>query len=203
MEKRICSRNILFLRSPFSSNLLKTRRNPLVDHCRRSPLTVVARRLLMLLLASPCICCPINRLYCHRLQHQHQQGHPKAASLKTVPLLFPELCAKFFDGNSASVNLIYATSKTPSGQGSSSFHVAPLKLMDAPSINIDEDNYFSNHTSEHFTQPPPSANSPFAASPSGNPNKRAKPSTLDLELLVPHLIHLYVPCQKLLLLLMI
>ncbi|XP_023766546.1 uncharacterized protein LOC111915080 [Lactuca sativa] len=44
--------------------------------------------------------------------------------------------------------------------------------MDAPSINIDEDDFFSNHTSEHFTQPPPSA-----ASPSGNPNKRAKPST--------------------------
>ncbi|KAL7614183.1 hypothetical protein Lser_V15G06120 [Lactuca serriola] len=44
--------------------------------------------------------------------------------------------------------------------------------MDAPSINIDEDDFFSSHTSEHFTQPPPSADSPF-----GNPNKRAKPST--------------------------
>ncbi|CAI9280144.1 unnamed protein product [Lactuca saligna] len=62
------------------------------------------------------------------------------------------------------------------------FHVAPLKLTDAPSINIDDYDYSSNHTSEHFTQPPPSAASPstdshFAASPSGNPNKRAKPST--------------------------
>ncbi|KAI3680297.1 hypothetical protein L2E82_50523 [Cichorium intybus] len=26
-----------------------------------------------------------------------QQGHPKAASLKTVPLPFPELCAALFD----------------------------------------------------------------------------------------------------------
>ncbi|CAI9262543.1 unnamed protein product [Lactuca saligna] len=101
-----------------------------------------------------------------------KKGHPKAASLKTVPLLFPELCAELFDGNSASGNLSYATSQTPSGHGSSSFHVAPLHLMDAPSINIDEDDFFSNHTSEQFTQP-----SPSAASPSGNPNKRAKPST--------------------------
>ncbi|CAI9293373.1 unnamed protein product [Lactuca saligna] len=111
-----------------------------------------------------------------------EKGHPKAASLKTVPLLFPELCAEIFDGNSASGNLSYDTSQTPSGHGSSSFHVAPLKLMDAPSINIDEDDYFSNHTSEHFTQPPPSAaspsaDSPSAASPSSYPNKRAKPST--------------------------
>ncbi|XP_023732554.1 uncharacterized protein LOC111880365 [Lactuca sativa] len=84
-------------------------------------------------------------------------------------------------------NISYATSQTPSGHGSSSFHVAPLHLMDAPSINIDEDDFFSHHTSEHFTQPPPSAASPSAASPSadspsaaslsGNPNKRAKHST--------------------------
>ncbi|KAL7590160.1 hypothetical protein Lser_V15G38335 [Lactuca serriola] len=79
-------------------------------------------------------------------------------------------------------NISYATSQTPSGHGSSSFHVAPLHLMDAPSINIDEDDFFSNHTSEHFTQPPPSAASPSADSPSaaslsGNPNKRAKHST--------------------------
>ncbi|CAI9287884.1 unnamed protein product [Lactuca saligna] len=73
--------------------------------------------------------------------------------------------------NSVSGNLNYATSQTPSGHGSYSFHVAPLKLIDALSINIDEDDYLSNHTSEHFTQPPPSADSP-----SGNPNKRAKPS---------------------------
>ncbi|CAI9275199.1 unnamed protein product [Lactuca saligna] len=109
-----------------------------------------------------------------------QTGHPKAASLKTVPLLFPELCAELFDGSSASGNLSYATSQTPSG--SSSFHGAPLQLLDAPSINIDEDDFFSNHTSEHFTQTPPSAaspsaDSPYVASPSGNPNKRAKPST--------------------------
>ncbi|CAI9301988.1 unnamed protein product [Lactuca saligna] len=111
-----------------------------------------------------------------------EKGHPKAASLKTVPLFFPELCAELFDGNSASGNLSYATSQTPSGHGSSSFHVAPLHLMDAPSINIDEDDFFSNHISEHFTQPPPStaspsADSPFVASHFVNPNKRAKPST--------------------------
>ncbi|CAI9265271.1 unnamed protein product [Lactuca saligna] len=50
--------------------------------------------------------------------------------------------------------------------------------MDAPSINIDKDDYFSNHTSAHFTQQPPFVASPSAVSPSGNPNKRAKPSTL-------------------------
>ncbi|CAI9261977.1 unnamed protein product [Lactuca saligna] len=68
-----------------------------------------------------------------------KKGHPKATSLKNVPLLFPELCAELFDGSSAFGNLSYATSQTPSN--------------------------------------PPSADSPYAASPSGNPNKRAKPST--------------------------
>ncbi|CAI9284160.1 unnamed protein product [Lactuca saligna] len=72
-----------------------------------------------------------------------KKGHPKAASLKTVPLVFPELYAELFDGNSAS----------------------------------DEDDFFSSHTSEHFTQPPPSGASPSADSPSGYPNKRVKPST--------------------------
>ncbi|CAI9293088.1 unnamed protein product [Lactuca saligna] len=79
------------------------------------------------------------------------KGNPKATSLKTVSLLLPELCAELFDGNSAYGNLSYATSQIPSGDGSSSFHVAPLNLMDAPSINIDVDDYFSNHTGEHFT----------------------------------------------------
>ncbi|CAI9289695.1 unnamed protein product [Lactuca saligna] len=104
-------------------------------------------------------------------------GHSKVASLKTVPLVFPELCAELFDGNSAFGNLKYATSQTPSGHGSFSCHVAPLQLMDTPSININEDDYFSNHTSEPFTQPSPSSPSPSATSPSGNPNKRPKPST--------------------------
>ncbi|CAI9304280.1 unnamed protein product [Lactuca saligna] len=80
-----------------------------------------------------------------------EKGHQKAASLKTVSLLFPELCAELFDGNSASGNLSYATSQTPPGQGSSSFHVTSLKLMDAISVNIYEDDYFSNHINEHFT----------------------------------------------------
>ncbi|KAL7593199.1 hypothetical protein Lser_V15G32746 [Lactuca serriola] len=79
------------------------------------------------------------------------KGHPKAASLKTVSLLFPELCVELFNGNNASGNLSYATSQTPSGHGSSSFHAAPLNIMDAPSINIEVDDYFSTHTSEHFT----------------------------------------------------
>ncbi|CAI9267296.1 unnamed protein product [Lactuca saligna] len=103
---------------------------------------------------------------CRRRElRKRERGHPKATSLKIFSLLFRELCAKLFDGNSASDNLSYATSQTPSRHGSSSFHVAPLQLMDTPSVNIDEDDFFSNHT----TQPPPSA-----ASPSGNPNKRAK-----------------------------
>ncbi|CAI9287885.1 unnamed protein product [Lactuca saligna] len=42
----------------------------------------------------------------------------------------------------------------------------PCQLMDALSINIDEDDYFSNHTREHFTQPPPSAALPSATSSS-------------------------------------
>ncbi|XP_023762161.1 L10-interacting MYB domain-containing protein-like [Lactuca sativa] len=39
-----------------------------------------------------------------------EKGHLKAASLKTVSLLFLELCEELFDGNSASSNLSYATS---------------------------------------------------------------------------------------------
>ncbi|CAI9263529.1 unnamed protein product [Lactuca saligna] len=35
-----------------------------------------------------------------------------------------------------------------------------------------EDDCYSHHNSKSITQPPP-----FAASPSGNPNRRAKPST--------------------------
>ncbi|CAI9298148.1 unnamed protein product [Lactuca saligna] len=188
--------------SLLASNLLKTGRNrcqsPLAAAARRSLLTAAAHRLLLLVVAdftAPSSIClrlqhhitqrweinihgPMSKqnAYCSLVLKKYkpwvEKGHPKAASLKTVPLLFPELCAELFDGNSASGNLSYATSQTPSGHGSSSFHVAPLHLMDAPSINIDEDDFFSNHTSEHFTQP-----SPSAASPSGNPNKRAKPST--------------------------
>ncbi|CAI9303805.1 unnamed protein product [Lactuca saligna] len=127
-----------------------------------------------------------------------QTGHPKAASLKTVPLVFPELCAELFDGNSASGNRSYATSQTPSGHGLSSFHVAPLQLMDAPSINIDEDDFFSSHT-----QPPSSAASPSVDSPFVTPTKGLNPQLQDLELLVPHLIHLLVPRLKFLLMMMI
>ncbi|CAI9277247.1 unnamed protein product [Lactuca saligna] len=112
-----------------------------------------------------------------------EKGHPKVASLKTVPLLFPELCAELFDGNNVSGNLSYATSQTPSGQGSSYFHVILLKLMDAPSINIDEDDYFCNHTTEHFTQPPPSAAAPFVDSPSdASPSASITANDLALEM---------------------
>ncbi|XP_022007256.1 L10-interacting MYB domain-containing protein isoform X1 [Helianthus annuus] len=54
---------------------------------------------------------------------EFKKGHPKAASLKTVPLPFPELCAELFDGNTATGNCKWTSTQTTSGVGSSCHHV--------------------------------------------------------------------------------
>jgi len=36
------------------------------------------------------------------------QGHPKAKTLKTSPLLFPELCVALFEGTTATGSRAYA-----------------------------------------------------------------------------------------------
>lgn len=40
------------------------------------------------------------------------QGHPKAKTLKTSPLVFPDLCIALFEGTSATGSRVYAASST-------------------------------------------------------------------------------------------
>ncbi|KAI3714840.1 hypothetical protein L6452_21800 [Arctium lappa] len=40
------------------------------------------------------------------------KGHPKAKTLKTSPLAFPELCIALFEGTSATGSRVYAPSST-------------------------------------------------------------------------------------------
>ncbi|CAI9284421.1 unnamed protein product [Lactuca saligna] len=114
-------------------------------------------------------------------------GHPKAASLRTIPMPFPDLCARLFDGNSATGNFRSYSTQSSSVAGASSYSLPPLQITTTPFHAIDDD---GEHTSHHEPPPsaaspstaspsaaPPSAASPSTASPSGNPNKRAKPST--------------------------
>ncbi|CAI9273533.1 unnamed protein product [Lactuca saligna] len=116
-----------------------------------------------------------------------KKGHPKAASLRTIPLPFPDLCARLFDGNSATGNFRSYSTQSSSVAGASSCRVPPLQITATPFDAMDDDGVDTSHH-----EPPPSAASPSAASPSagspytgspytatpsGNPNKRAKPST--------------------------
>ncbi|CAI9276572.1 unnamed protein product [Lactuca saligna] len=116
-----------------------------------------------------------------------EQGHPKAASLRTIPLPFPDLCARLFDGNSATGNFRSYSTQSSSVAGASSYRVPPLQITATPFDAMDDDGV---HTSHHEPPPSaaspsagspsaasPSARSPYTATPSGNPNKRAKPST--------------------------
>ncbi|CAI9271964.1 unnamed protein product [Lactuca saligna] len=102
------------------------------------------------------------------------------------------LCARLFDGNSATGNFRSYSTQSSSVAGASSYRLPPLQITATPFHAIDDD---GEHTSHH--EPPPSAASPsaaspsaappfaaspstaspYTASPSGNPNKRAKPST--------------------------
>ncbi|KAL4569336.1 hypothetical protein LXL04_024972 [Taraxacum kok-saghyz] len=105
---------------------------------------------------------------------EFKKGHPKAASLKTTPLLFPELCATLFDGNSATGNMRWISSETTSLAGSSSCPVPPLQLTGTSFHALDDDDDISHHSSGPF---PDQASPPPVPSPNPNPNKRAKPST--------------------------
>ncbi|KAD4888469.1 hypothetical protein E3N88_20542 [Mikania micrantha] len=62
---------------------------------------------------------------------QFKKGHPKAASLRTSTLPFPDLCSALFDGNAATGNRKWSSTQTTSIVGSSSIHrVQQLLLMD-------------------------------------------------------------------------
>ncbi|KAL7596529.1 hypothetical protein Lser_V15G30177 [Lactuca serriola] len=55
-----------------------------------------------------------------------KKGHPKAASLRTIPLPFPDLCARLFDGNSATGNFRSYSTQSSSVAGASSYCVPSL-----------------------------------------------------------------------------
>ncbi|KAI3499844.1 hypothetical protein L1887_35658 [Cichorium endivia] len=64
-----------------------------------------------------------------------KKGHPKDASLKTVLLPFPQLCATLFDGNSATGNFKWTSTQasSSSGVGSSSCRrPQPLQITNIP-----------------------------------------------------------------------
>ncbi|CAI9290626.1 unnamed protein product [Lactuca saligna] len=119
-------------------------------------------------------------------------GHPKAASLRTIPLPFPDPCACLFDGNSATGNFRSYSTQSSSVAGASSCRVPPLQITATPFDAMDDDGVDTSHHEPQPSAASPSAASPSAASPSagspytgspytatpsGNPNKRAKPST--------------------------
>ncbi|CAI9268618.1 unnamed protein product [Lactuca saligna] len=110
------------------------------------------------------------------------QGHPKAASLRTIPLPFPDLCARLFDGNSATGNFRSYSTQSSSVAGASSCRVPPLQITATPFDAMDDDGVDTSHhepplSAASPSAASPSAGSPYTATPSGNPNKRAKPST--------------------------
>ncbi|KAL4587613.1 hypothetical protein LXL04_000485 [Taraxacum kok-saghyz] len=107
----------------------------------------------------------------HLISSLQTQGHPKAATLKTTPLVFPELCATLFDGNSATGNMRWTSSQTTSAAGSSSCPVVPLQLTGTSFHALDDDD---DGISLHSDGPFPNAPSPTA----NRPQKRAKPTTL-------------------------
>ncbi|CAI9260410.1 unnamed protein product [Lactuca saligna] len=100
-----------------------------------------------------------------------KKGHPKAASLRTIPLPFPDLCARLFDGNSATGNFRSYSTQSSSVAGASSCRVPPLQITATPFDAMDDDGVDTSHH-----EPPPSAASPSAASPSAGSPSAASPS---------------------------
>ncbi|CAI9291458.1 unnamed protein product [Lactuca saligna] len=110
-------------------------------------------------------------------QRRLREGHPKAASLRAIPLPFPDLCARLFDGNSATGNFRSYSTQSSSVAGASSCRVPPLQITATPFDAMDDDGVDTSHHEPPPSAASPSAASPYTATPSGNPNKRAKPST--------------------------
>ncbi|KAL8262675.1 hypothetical protein R6Q59_024024 [Mikania micrantha] len=106
-------------------------------------------------------------------------GHPKAASLRTSTLPFPDLCAALFDGNAATGNRKWSSTQTTSIVGSSSIHrVQQFLLMDTE----DDAGTSQHNTPEQTTDPSfeptrePSPDPTHEPSPEPNPNKRPRTS---------------------------
>ncbi|KAE8695349.1 Detected protein of unknown function [Hibiscus syriacus] len=116
---------------------------------------------------------------------EFRKGHPKAASLKTIPLSFPELCTALFNGNSATGNCKWTSTQTTLGvESSSCHHVQPLLITNNPFIDS-ENNDGTSHEPPSKPVPNTSVDPPLSASvdppPESSPtfdrpSKRAKTS---------------------------
>ncbi|CAI9282660.1 unnamed protein product [Lactuca saligna] len=80
---------------------------------------------------------------------EFKKGHPKAGSLRTHTLPYPNLCASLFDGGSASSSNKWTSTKTTLADTSSSSHRVQRILTDDNPFNglEDDDDDASNDTS--------------------------------------------------------
>ncbi|KAI7755661.1 hypothetical protein M8C21_021859 [Ambrosia artemisiifolia] len=86
---------------------------------------------------------------------EFKKGHPKAGSLKTVPLPFPELCVELFDGNAATGMHKWTSTQTISVVGSSSCHCPkPLLIIDTVLHDTKEDDADTGHQTFELTPDP-------------------------------------------------
>ncbi|RAL49838.1 hypothetical protein DM860_002129 [Cuscuta australis] len=99
------------------------------------------------------------------------KGHPKAGSLKTVPLPFPELCAELFDGNAAT-GMHKWTSTQQTSLDASSSHCRPklLLLQDTVLHEIEDDVTDTGHQTFESTREP---------TPEPNPDRKEGPTVVE------------------------
>ncbi|KAL8215769.1 hypothetical protein R6Q57_022606 [Mikania cordata] len=106
-------------------------------------------------------------------------GHPKAASLRTSPFPFRDLCAALFDGNAATGNCKWSSTQTTSIVGSSYIHCVQQFLL----MDTEDDAGTSQHNTPKQTADPsfepthePSPDPTYVPSPEPNPRKRPRTS---------------------------
>ncbi|KAJ0469029.1 putative Myb/SANT-like domain-containing protein [Helianthus annuus] len=104
------------------------------------------------------------------LTNEEWEEFKKAASLKTVPLPFQELCAELFDGNTVTGNCKWTSTQTTSGVGSSCHRIQSLMIMDTRYHDTQDDAGTSEPTFEPTSEPT------SEPTPEPNLNKRAKTS---------------------------
>nr|KAJ0202649.1 hypothetical protein LSAT_V11C500258800 [Lactuca sativa] len=105
-----------------------------------------------------------------------QEGHPKAGSLRTHPLPYPNFCASLFDGSSVSSSIKWTSTQTTPADTSSSSHCVQRLLIDDNPFNgledddddDDDDDDASNDTSARAPSDKAYGGSTY------RPDKRAK-----------------------------
>ncbi|VFQ68868.1 unnamed protein product [Cuscuta campestris] len=100
-----------------------------------------------------------------------KKGHPKAGSLKTVPLPFPELCAELFDGNAATgMHKWTSTQQTSLDASSSHCRPKPLLLQDTVLHEIEDDVTDTGHQTFDSTPKP---------TPEPSPDRKEGPTVVE------------------------